>query len=126
MKTLGLLLGSAGQTEVLRALMHQPGPVGLREVSRIAGVHPHSAELAFAALIRKGLVVRKKTASRVLYVMNRSHEDAVVLEAVFSAANQGFIRARSRLLNERARIILPFIGQASRMLASARESRHVA
>ncbi len=106
--------------------MCQPGPVGLREVSRMAGVHPHSAELALAALIRKGLVKRKKRASRALYVMDRSHEDVVVLESVFTAATQGFIRVRSRLFNERARVILPFIGQASRMLVNARETRHVA
>ena len=126
MKTLGMYFGSPSQTELLRALVCLPRPVGLREVSRIAGIHPHSGELALSVLIRKGLVKRRKTSGRTFYVLDRGHEDAVVLEAVFRAASQGFTRIRSRLLNDRARRILPFIKEASRLIARAREVRHVA
>jgi predicted ArsR family transcriptional regulator len=124
MRTLGTLLNSAAKTEVLRALACQPGEVRLRQLSRIAGVHPHSAELALAALIRDGLVMRRLTSSSTLYKLIRDHEDAAVLDAVFAAAANGFIKARSRSLNERARSLLPFFRQATRMLDLARESRH--
>jgi hypothetical protein len=95
-------------------------------VARIAGVHPHSAELALAGLIRERLVKRERTPSRVLYTLIREHADVPVLEAVFTAAAQVSIKARSRSLNERARAILPLVRQATRMLACARESRRVA
>ena len=124
MKTLGQLLASAGRTEILRALMCQPGPVGLRQVARIAGVHPHSAEVALAGLVRERLVKRRRTATRALYQLNTSHADFAVLEAVFLAAARAVTSARSRLLDERAKSILPFIRQANRMLARARETRH--
>lgn len=126
MKTLGMLLNSAGKTEILRALMYQPGLVGLRQVARIARVHPHSAELALAALIRDGLVKSRKIRNGALYELERSHEAANVLEAVFTAAAQGFTQARSRTLNDRSKSILPFIRQAGKLIARARESRHVA
>ena len=126
MKTLGMLLNSAGKTEILRALVYQPGPVGLRQVARIAGVHPHSAELALAALSRDGLAKRSKARNRALFELERNHEAAGVLEAVFSASANGFTQARSRTLNDRAKSLFPFIRQACKMITRARESRHVA
>lgn len=126
MKTLGMLLGSASQTEILRSLAFQPGSVGLRQVARIAGIHPHSAELALAALGQQGLVRRKRSSTRPLYSLDRSHVDFAVLEAVFAASARAFIQARSRTLNQRARSILPFVNEASRMIHRARKTRHVA
>lgn len=119
-------MGTASQTEILRALSYQPGSVGLRQVARIAGIHPHSAELALAALVRDGLVRRRRTAARVLYTLNRKREEAGILESVFMAAANGFIQARGRTLNQRARSILPFVNEASRLIHRARKTRHVA
>ena len=124
MKTLGKLLGSAGRTEVLRALICQPGPVGLRPLARIAGVHPHSAELALAALVREGLVLRKRSGNRPVYEADRRHPDIAVLGAVFEAAAVALVRRRRPSLQERARAILPFIREAERMLARARRRGH--
>lgn len=126
MNTLGLLLRSTSRTEILRALMYQPDAVGLRQVARIAGVHPHAAELALATLVREDLVKRQGTSRRPLYALNRRHADIAVLAAVFSAAARGFIEARSRTLTARARSLLPFIRETTRMLTHARRSRHVA
>ena len=126
MKTLGGLLTSAGRTEILRALMHQPGPVGLRQLARIAGVHPHSAELALAGLIRDRLVRRRRSVAGPLYDLNRNHADIAVLGAVFLAGAQAVTTARSRLLDKRAKSLLPFFRQATRLLAHARGTRHVA
>jgi hypothetical protein len=125
MKTLGNLLGSAGRTEVLRVLNYQPGLVGLRQVARRAGVHARSAELALDALVGETLVNCKRTATRALYEMNRDHPDARVLEALFEAAARAAIGQRSSSLHARARGILPFIAEATRMLANAKGSRHV-
>lgn len=126
MTRLGSLLSSAARTEILRALACQPGPVGVRQVAHLAGVHPHSAELALAALVREKRVRRTRTPARPVYEWNRTHPDAPVLEAVFAAAALGFIAARRPLWDKRAGSILPFIRRATRMLARARESRHVA
>jgi len=125
MKSLGQLLGSAARTDVLRVLNCQPEAVGLRHVARIAGVHPRSAELALAGLVREHLVMRKRTGSRVLYSMNRGHPDTPILESVFEAAAQEAIRQRRPTLQIQAGTILPFIRQATRMLAIARKNRHV-
>lgn len=126
MKTLGMLLDSEAKTEVLRALMYQPGPVGLRQVARIAGVHPHSAEVALAALARDGLVKCQRTAGRFSCQWVHEHEDNVVLEAVFTAAARGFVECRNRALEIRAKALLPFITSTTRMINRAREARHVA
>ncbi|MEI8122445.1 MAG: hypothetical protein WCI20_10360 [bacterium] len=126
MNTLGMLLTSAGQTEVLRTLMCHSKPISLRQVSRIAGVYPHAAERVLAPLVRKDLVTLKHSPARSLYSLNRSHADVLVLASVFSAATTGFINARSQSLGKRAKSILPFISEASRMIARARKSRHVA
>ena len=126
MKRLGSLLSSAARTEILRTLAYQPEPVGLRQAARIAGVLPRSAELALAGLVKEKLVTRKRSATRMLYRLNQDHADVPVLEAVFAAAAQGFIRAQNRLLGERTTAILPFIREASRMVARARRTRNVA
>jgi len=125
MKTLGKLLGSAARTEVLRVLTCQPGSVGLRHVARIARIHPRSAELALKTLVSEKLVRCKRTATRTLYEMNRGHPDMPILEAVFEAAARAAISKRSSVLQERARAILPFVEEASRMLGRARRHRHV-
>ncbi|MEI6788488.1 MAG: helix-turn-helix domain-containing protein [bacterium] len=126
MKTLGELLNSEGKTEILRVLVHQPGPVGLRQAARLAGIHPHSAEVALSALVRTGLVKHRRSPHRARYELVRNHEDAAVLEAVFLAATNGFIAAQRRTLDERARQLLPFIKEATTLIARARESHHVA
>lgn len=124
MKTLGTLLASPARTEILRALVCQPDMVGLRQVARIAGVHPHSAELALAGMVKEDLVRRTRTPTRALYKLNRNHADVPVLEAVFLAAARAVTIERSRTLAERSMSILPFIGQANRMIANARRSRN--
>jgi len=125
MKALGKLLGSAARTEVLRVLTCQPSPVGLRHVSRIAGIHPRSAELALKALVSEKLVKRNRRSGRSLYEMNHGHPDMPVLEAVFGAVARAATGERCSSLHQRARAILPFIEEATRMLTCARRSRHV-
>ena len=105
-------------------LVYQPAAVGLRHAARAAGVHPHSAELALAGLVREGLVRRRVVGVRPLYAINRTHPDAPVLQAVFDAASRAATAVRSRTLQARGRALLPLIRQASRMVAAARESQH--
>ena len=126
MKTLGELLGTAARIEVLRVLTCQPHPLGLRHLARRAGIHPRSAELALKSLVNETLVNRTQTDTRALYEMNRSHPDVPVIEAVFAAAAHAAIRQRNASLQAKARRILPFIDEATRMLASARGGPHVA
>lgn len=126
MKTLGKLLNSEAKTEILRVLVYQSGPVGLRQAARLAGIHPHSAEVALSALVRTGLVKHRRSPHRARYELVRNHADAAVLEAVFLAATRCSIAAQRRTLDERARQLLPFIEQAVIMIARSRECHHVA
>jgi len=124
-KTLGHILGSAARTDLLRALYYQPEPVGLRQLAVIAGVYPRSAELALAKLTDEKLVLREKTASRTFFSLDRSHPDAMVLGAVFNASERAATALRNRSLDQRARAVLPFIEEASRMIRRARKQSHV-
>ena len=123
MKTLGDLFSSAAKTEILRALHHQPGPLSLRQLARLADIRVRSAELALDSLVNEKLVGRRRTQNRVFYAMDLSHPSAAVLDAVFDAAALAAIRANRRALDERAKRILPFLRQARRMLSHARGSR---
>lgn len=125
MNSLGQLLRSRARVEILRALHHQPDAVGLRHLARLAGVHPHSVEVALASLLKEKLVMCKRTSNRPLYGMNRAHPDAFTLAAVFSAAARAQVMIRNRTLNDRARTMLSFSGEANRMIAHARRSRRV-
>ncbi len=126
MTNLGTLLSSATRTGILRALMYQPAPAGLRPLARIAGVLPHSAELALGALVKEKLVKRTAYAAGPRYTLNRAHPDAELLDAVFTAASRAATASRCRMLGRRAAGILPFIREAGSMLTRARETRHVA
>ncbi len=126
MTRLGTLLSSSARTEILRALYYQPEPIGLRALARIAGVLPRSAEVALAALVDEGLVSSTRDAMGPLYTLNRTHSDARLLEAVFTAATRVVIVNRCRTLNAKAPRILPFIREAEKMLASAKEASRVA
>ncbi len=126
MTNLGILLSSAARTEILRALMYQPAPAGLRPLARIAGVLPHSAELALNALVKEKLVNRTAYTAGPRYALNRAHPDAELLDAVFTAASRAVTASRCRMLGRRAARILPFIREAGSMLDRARESRDVA
>lgn len=106
-------------------LVCHPGAVGLRQAARLAEVHPHSAELVLVGLVREKLVKRERTAARTWYELDRDHADVPVLDAMFTAAARTLVGVHSRSLQERGKRILPFIGQAARMLARARGTRHV-
>ncbi len=79
MKSLGNIFGTVARTDILRALYYQPEPVGLRYLARIADIHPHSAELALAALAHEQLVIYGKVGRRKLYELNMRHEDYISL-----------------------------------------------
>lgn len=123
MKALGDVFGSRAKTEILRALHYQPEVVGLRQLARTAGVRVRSAELALHALVKDGLVRRRRASSRVFYALERRHPLAAVLAAVFDAAATAAIRANRRALGKRAKRILPFIRQAHRLLSHVRRRR---
>lgn len=126
MRSLGNIFGTVARTDVLRALYCQPEPVGLRYLARIADIHPHSAELALATLVREQLVIYGKMGRRKLYELNVHHEDYIFLETVFTALERLYVKQNSNNLNERACKILPFIKEASRLIAYAKGGAHVA
>lgn len=126
MNTLAQLLGSAGRTEVLRTLIHLAEPTGIRQVARIAGVHPHTAELVLGDLVQEGLATRRKSGRNVAFTLVRHHPGIVVLESAFKAADDAMAGTNSVKLSERAARILPFIRESTRMINRAREQRHVA
>lgn len=117
------MLGSGARSEILRALVNQPEPVGLRYLARLGGVHPHSAERALAGLVKEGLATRTKRGDRPLYAINPDNAEAGILKVVFDAAARAESRVRAANLAERARTLLPFIEETLRLIARARRSR---
>lgn len=107
-------------------LTHHPHPVGLRYVARLANIHPHSAELALAGLVRDNLVTRSCPASRPQYALNREHAAFPLLKAVFRSAAEVTIGERGQTLADRAKTILPFIEKSRRMFARAKGAGSVA
>lgn len=124
MQALGKLFGSGARTALLQVLFAQPGALGLRQAARLAGVHPHSAELALRDLMAEGVVRTVRAGATPLYEANTSCPQAAILQAVFEAAAQTVIRQRSPGLSARARTLLPLFTEASRMLAKARQAAH--
>jgi len=126
MNSLGSIFASAARTELLYALRYQHDDVGLRQLARLAGVHPHSAERVLADLVRERLVTMRKTPARTFYRKNLSHPDWRMIDAVCDGAD----RARRELLwpalNLRAKSLLPFIEEADAMLSRARRTLRVA
>ena len=107
MNTLGHLLGSTARTDILRVLSYDVGPIGLRPLARLAGVHPRSAELALRTLVGEGLVLRRQAGKRPVYERNEGHPEADVLQSIFQAAALARVRQLSKELQTRARGILP-------------------
>jgi len=119
MKVLGDLFSSGARTELLRVLCYQPDGMALRALARTAGLRIRSAELALSSLVRDKLVKRSRDGNRVVFVLDRADVRYSILHAVFDAAMYEGIRADSRLLNERSKVILPFINEAKHMLNNA-------
>ena len=111
---------------MLRTLICLAEPVGIRQAARIAGVHPHTAELVLDELVREGLVTRRGKGQRIAFDLDRERPEIVVLAAVFKAADEALARVNSVKLSGRAVRVLPFIRESSRLIARAREQRHVA
>lgn len=122
MRSLGNLLGSTARTELLRVLAYQSNPLGLRQAARLAKVLPRSADLALRGLVNDGLVLCRKTRARNDYLMNHDHPETKILIAVFDAEATARLQAKQCELNERAQRILPFIEEATAMLAHAKRS----
>lgn len=126
MKSLGHILGGSARFDLLRALYYQHDAVGLRQLARLAGVHPHSAERMLKELVKEAVVLRNQSHNRTLFQRNRDHADWLILSSVFDAADRAERRLRSVELNDRAQAVLPFIEEAGAMLKKARRRIHVA
>lgn len=124
MKTLGTILGSAARTDVLHVLAHQTDPIGVRQIARLAGVYPRSAQLALSTLMRDNLVVRRRLGGHVRYTRNDDNPEALLLKALFAAAERAAIRRRNETLQQRARAILPAIRDACHLLRHTRSLKH--
>lgn len=120
------MLGASARFALLRALYYLPDAVGLRQLARLADVHPHSAERMLKELVDEGVVLRKKTSSRTMFTRSNDHSDWCVLEPVFDAAERSIRALNAPRLNRRAQAILPFLEEAGSMLKKARRSIRVA
>lgn len=119
MKVLGDIFSSGARTELLRVLCYQPDGMALRALGRTAGLGVRSVELALDSLVRDKLVKRSRAGNRVVFSLDRTDVRFPVLNAVFKAAMIEGIRADSSKLNDRARVVLPFIEEAKNMLNNA-------
>lgn len=126
MKSLRDILGGSARFDLLHALYFQQGMVGLRQLARLADVHPHSAERMLKDLVKEGVVVRSQKGVRRLFQRNDVHTDWCILSPVFDAADRATRTLRAAELNERARAILPFVKEAGDMLSKARRRVRVA
>lgn len=124
MSNIGHLFSSAARTEILRVLSEMKEGAGVREIARLAGVYPRSAQLTLAGLVDEKLVKRRTARKRTLYLLNPEHNNTALLEKIFREVSDDSIRARSRTLQERGRSILPFIDDAISMLRHAKKGRH--
>lgn len=122
MKTLGQIFTSKARTNLLRFLHYQPEPVGVRCASRGADVALRSAQLALLGLVKEGLVLRKYRGQRPVFELNSNHSAVEMIACVFEAATEARICQHSRSLDSTAQRILPFIEQATDLLATARKS----
>lgn len=126
MKRISHILGASARYDLLRALYRQAKPVGLRQLARLADVHPHSAERMLKSLVEEGVVLRERMGARILFRKQASHPDWSTLAAVFDAAERSQREYYAGRLNARAQTILPFIEEAGAMLKRARSSAGVA
>lgn len=126
MKSLTYMLGGSARFDLLRALYFQYDAVGLRQLARLAGVHPHSAERMLKDLVKEGVVARNQAGARTLFRRNDRHVDWRILSPVFDAADRAARSLHAAELSGRARIILPFIEEAGVMLSKARRRVRVA
>lgn len=123
MTHLGTLFSSSARTEILRVLHHQTRPVSLRFLADMAGVHPHSAERVIASMHKEGLISRHRKGNRLQIMKRPVHADWTVLTEAFNAADRVYASRKLPDLNRRAKIILPFIAEASLMIKRAKRSR---
>lgn len=123
MSTLGRLLGSSARTETLRVLRFHPEAIGVRELSRLAGIYPRSAELALVSLVKDGLVARKRKGRRDLYCLNYDHADCPVVLAVVDAGTQAATKSRCAKLQSRGRMLLRSVEQAASLISHGRNHR---
>ena len=126
MKALNHILGASARFDLLRALYYQHREVGLRQLARLAGVHPHSAERMLQELVDEAVIDRRKTNARTMFWKNKRHSDWHTLQAVFEAADRATSELQRATLNKRAQSILPFINEAANMLKRARKRTRVA
>jgi len=125
MTSLGAILGPPGRIEIIRDLYYQPDTTSLRQLARLADVHPHTAELVLRGLVTERLVVRRRSASRVFYTKNVRHSDWLVIGRVCDGADSALRQMKRPQYNQQARTLLPFIEETTKMLAKARGSRRV-
>ena len=126
MRSLGQILGASSRMDVLRALYYQQAEVGLRQLARLAGIHPHSAERFLKQLIKERLVICRRSEGHTWYCKNSDHTDWLVLEAILIAGDRATRTTQRATLNQRAQSILPFIQEAHEMVSQARSTAGVA
>lgn len=94
---LGVLLGTRAKVAVLRAVTAQATPVSERELARRTRLTPRSVRVALDDLVALGVVHRREGGREHAIALNRAHELAASLEAVFAADAAFFLSLRRRL-----------------------------
>ena len=112
---IGDILGSSARTEILRVLVSLPGEAGVRYLATLAGIYPNSAEVAIRGLLHDKLIKKVKKGKRCFYGINRDHTDYSLLSAVFDTVSREHIRQVNKTACEKARMVFPFINQATRI-----------
>jgi DNA-binding transcriptional ArsR family regulator len=125
MKTeLAALFAYPARTGILEALHRHPRELGLRQVGRIAGVQPRSAQLALRDLEQARWVRRRQDGREVRFSLNRAHPSFGLLAAVLDAAEAWKIGSSSEARRQAGRAVVSFVVTAGRMLNRARRSRN--
>jgi len=125
MKSIGSILKSGARADILHVLFYAHTAVSLRQLARLADVHPHSAEMVMDDLLKDHLVKRRKTSARCFFWKDSDNPDWLIIGGVCRGAEQAHQLSKQPALNKRALLILPFIEEAGSMLFKARKNRRV-
>lgn len=98
LRTFDQVLGSAAKVRILRAMMPLASPVSGNELRMLAGIRSKSGlKTALADLTELGLLTRDDTRRIRFYRINRDHDLAEPLAALFAAESKRIVSLREAL-----------------------------
>jgi len=120
------ILGVSARFELLRLFRYRDAPIGIRPLSRLAGVHPYVVDRTLKKLVTEKMIYVVRAQGKPMYGKREDHKAWRTVKAVTDALDGVAAQESACSLTRRAGPMLDALAELMRVRSRAKRSLDVA